>query len=35
MEDDFIDDDEFADFVEADRRKTKFDGFFINKVSFS
>lgn len=32
MEDDFIDDDEFADFVEGDLRKPKESGFFINKV---
>ena len=32
MEDDFIDDDEFANFIEGDRRKSKFQGFFINKV---
>jgi len=33
MEDDFIDDDEFADFVEGDLRKPKESGFFINKVT--
>lgn len=34
MEDDFIDDEEFANFIESDRRKNRFDGFFINKVRF-
>lgn len=33
MEDDFIDDDEFANFIESDHRRSKHQGFFINKVS--
>ena len=32
MEDDFIDDEEFANFIESDRRENRFGGFFINKV---
>lgn len=32
MDDEFIDDEEFANFAEGDRRKTKFKGFYINKV---
>ena len=31
--DDWIDDSEFVSMYEGDRRKTKFKGFFINKVS--
>ena len=31
-EDEWIDDSEFAAFVEGDRRKPKHSGFFINKV---
>ncbi len=33
MDDDWIDDTEVLDFYGGDRRKTKYSGFFINKVS--
>ena len=33
MDDEFIDDTELQDYFGSDRRKTKFSGFFINKVS--
>lgn len=34
MDDNFIDDSEFHDYYGGDRRKTKYSGFFINKVLF-
>ncbi len=33
MDDDFIDDAELRDYFGSDRRKTKYSGFFVNKVS--
>ncbi len=35
MDDDFIDDTEFRDYYGGDRRKAKYTGFFINKVSIT
>ena len=32
MDDDFIDDTEIHDYYGGDRRKTKYTGFFMNKV---
>ena len=33
MDDEFIDDTELQDYFGSDRRKTKYSGFFVNKVS--
>ena len=33
MDDEFIDDTELRDYFGSDRRKTKYSGFFVNKVS--
>ena len=33
MDDEFIDDAELRDYFGSDRRKTKYSGFFVNKVS--
>lgn len=32
MDDEFIDDTEFHDYYSGDRRRTKYTGFFINRV---